>query len=156
MIFALYMILTFFICAALALIPRKLHLFEHIFNAMAFIYFYTYFYSILTNLKLVAVPEPIDQALLSIWIRFVIYPAVLLIYWNLFLALRSIAAKAGSLVIAAGLLALFQNVSARAGALEQSDLVTAWSFVSWAGLLLLLIGPMLWFRRLAAKEVTLP
>ncbi|UUZ82794.1 hypothetical protein LJK88_01780 [Paenibacillus sp. P26] len=140
----------------LILSPKRMHLFEFLFNGMIVIYLYTYLFSILSNMKLVEVSTEMDKALSSILVRMVMNPIIVLLFLQLYLSLRSFSAKTVLTLAFSILLAALQYASKWAGLIEQSDGVTKGSALLWFMILLLCLTAMKGFRRIIRKEELSP
>lgn len=158
MVLGAYLVATLLAVLIFAFLPKRLHLLELWFNAIVHVYFYTYQFSVLTNLKFVALPESPDKAVASVAIRFIMFPVIVLLFLQLYdkWIQRSWAAGLATIIVTGALLALAQPVLQWTGIIRYSNAGIYWSALAWFVLLGINSGCMIAFRRLIRKELLLP
>jgi hypothetical protein len=155
MLFSISLIASIVVLMILVLLPKKMHRFEYIFNAMVFNYLYTYQFSVFTNLKWVTLSSDMEKVIPSIIIRFIMYPVLTLLFLQIYLTLRSLYAKLPLMFSFPILLGLIQYVMKWSGIIEQFGAIAMWA-TSIFIILLLCIWAMNWFRSMIGKELLLP
>ncbi|MDQ0062880.1 hypothetical protein [Paenibacillus harenae] len=158
MVLGAYLVATLIIVLVFAYLPKRLHLLELWFNAIVHVYFYTYQFSVLTNLKLVSLPESPDKAAASVAVRFIIFPVIVLLYLQLYDKWKQRSRTAGfaAFVVTGALLLLAQPLFQWTGIIRYSNNGIYWSALAWIVLLGINSGCMTAFRRLVRKELLLP
>lgn len=156
MISAISLIASIVVLMILVLLPKKMHLFELIFIGMVFHYLYTYQFSIFTNMKWFTLSSDVNKVISSLFIRFILFPVVVLLCLQIYLTLRSLYAKLTLILVFSVLLGLIQYVLKATGIVKQSTVVAIWTIGVWFIILLLCTGAMKWFRRIIGKELILP
>ncbi|WP_309122765.1 hypothetical protein [Paenibacillus sp.] len=158
MVLGAYLVATLLVILVFAFLPKRLHLLELWFNAIVYVYFYTYQFSVFTNLQFVSLPESPDKVAASIVVRFIMFPILALCFLQLYDSWRQRSRAAGfaAIVVSGGLLALVQPLFHWTGIIRYSTAGMYWSALAWFVLLGIYSGCMTIFRRLIREELLLP
>jgi hypothetical protein len=147
-----YLVATLIVVLVFAYLPKRLHLLELWFNAIVFIYLYTYLFSIFTNMNLVSLPIEPDKLAASVTVRFVMFPLLILLFLEI--CVRSTLRTGFIVLILSGVVLVFaQQIFRWTGIIQYTEAGNYGSSFAWFAMLGMNAWCMSVFRRMIRKEL---
>ncbi len=152
MVLGAYLVAALIVVLVFAYLPKRLHLLELWFNAIFFIYIYTYQFSIFTNMNLVSLPMEPGKIAASVAVRFVMLPLLVLLFLEIFV--RSTLRTGFIVLILSGVVLVFaQQIFRWTGIIQYTEAGNYGSSFAWFAMLGMNAGCMSAFRRMIRKEL---
>ncbi|MFD0694402.1 hypothetical protein ACFQZT_09890 [Paenibacillus sp. GCM10027628] len=154
MILATCLSATIIVLMVIVLLPKNMLINELIFNFMIVVYLHIVVFGIISaNLNLISVSTDSEKAISYMFIRFILYPVLILFFLQIYLKLHTFLVKIFAAFACALILAFIDAALRSVGILIFTNWQITGLIAAWFVFLLVCLLIMKGFRHLTEKEV---